>query len=55
LRISFDPAKRELTRRHRGLDFARAGGIFEGRIATIGSITARRVSSARGISTAGWW
>ena len=33
--ITFDPAKRELTRRHRGLDFARAGEVFDGRTATI--------------------
>ena len=35
MRIAFDPAKRELTRQHRGLDFARAGEVFEGRTATI--------------------
>jgi uncharacterized protein len=35
LKVTFDPAKRELTRRHRGLDFARAGEVFEGRAATI--------------------
>jgi hypothetical protein len=35
MRITFDPAKRALTLRHRGLDFARAGGVFEGRTATI--------------------
>ena len=33
--ITFDPAKRELTRRQRGLDFARAGKVFDGRTATI--------------------
>jgi uncharacterized DUF497 family protein len=32
--ITFDPAKRALTLRHRGLDFARAGEVFAGRTAT---------------------
>ena len=35
MRIAFDPAKRDLTLRHRGLDFARAGEVFEGRTATV--------------------
>ncbi len=35
MKITFDPAKRALTRRRRGLDFARAGEVFEGRTATI--------------------
>ena len=35
MEITFDPAKRALTRRHRGLDFARAGEVFAGRTATI--------------------
>ncbi|MDR3465918.1 MAG: BrnT family toxin [Xanthobacteraceae bacterium] len=34
LSISFDPAKRELTLRMRGLDFADAGEVFAGRTAT---------------------
>jgi uncharacterized DUF497 family protein len=33
--ITFDPAKRALMRRHRGLDFARAVEVFGGRTATI--------------------
>jgi len=33
--MTFDPAKRDLTLRHRGLDFARAGEVFAGRTATI--------------------
>jgi uncharacterized protein len=33
--ITFGPAKRELARRHRGLDFARAGEVFDGRTATV--------------------
>jgi hypothetical protein len=33
--ITFDPRKRELTRRHRGLDFVRASELFGGRTATI--------------------
>jgi uncharacterized protein len=32
--ITFDPAKREATRLHRGLDFADAGRVFEGDHAT---------------------
>jgi uncharacterized DUF497 family protein len=35
LRITFDPAKRDLTLRHRGLDFGRAGEVFAGQTATI--------------------
>ena len=35
MRITFDPAKRDLTLRHRGLDFARAGEVFGGRTATV--------------------
>ncbi len=35
MKITFDLAKRDLARRHRGLDFARAGEVFAGRTATI--------------------
>ena len=35
MRITFDQAKRDLTLRHRGLDFARAGEVLAGRTATI--------------------
>ena len=35
MKITFDPAKRDLTRRHRGFDFARIGEVFAGRTATI--------------------
>jgi uncharacterized protein len=35
LKIAFDPAKRDLTLKHRGLDFARADEVFAGRTATI--------------------
>jgi uncharacterized DUF497 family protein len=35
LQITFDPTKRALTLRHRGLDFARADELFAGRTATI--------------------
>ncbi|HVG50271.1 MAG TPA: BrnT family toxin [Xanthobacteraceae bacterium] len=35
MKIDFDPAKRDLTLRHRNLDFARAGEVFAGRTATI--------------------
>ncbi len=34
VRITFDPAKRALTIEHRGLDFADAAKVFEGRHAT---------------------
>ena len=33
--MTFDPAKRERTLRHRNLDFARAAEVFAGRTATI--------------------
>ena len=33
--ITFDPGKRDLTLKHRGLDFARADEVFAGRTATI--------------------
>jgi uncharacterized DUF497 family protein len=35
LKITFDPAKRALTLRYRGLDFARAADVFAGRTATV--------------------
>jgi uncharacterized protein len=35
LKFTFDPAKRDLTLKHRGLDFARAAEVFTGRTATI--------------------
>jgi len=35
LRITFDPAKRDLTLKHRGLDFARADEVFAGLTATV--------------------
>ena len=35
MKISFDPAKRELTLRHRGLDFVDAAEVFASRHATI--------------------
>jgi uncharacterized DUF497 family protein len=35
LKVTFDPAKRDLTLRHRGLDFARVGEVFAGPTATI--------------------
>ncbi|MBI4273100.1 MAG: BrnT family toxin [Rhizobiales bacterium] len=34
MRVTFDPAKRELTLRERGLDFAEAAKVFAGRHAT---------------------
>jgi uncharacterized protein len=35
VKITFDPAKRDLALRHRGLDFARAVEVFAGRTATV--------------------
>ncbi len=35
MKITFDPAKRDLTLKHRGLDFARAAEVFVGRTATV--------------------
>ncbi len=35
MEITFDPAKRDLVLKHRGLDFARAGELFAGETATI--------------------
>ena len=35
MEITFDPVKRDLTLKHRGLDFARAGEVFAGRTATV--------------------
>ena len=35
MRITFDPAKRDLTLKHRGLDFARADEVFAGLTATV--------------------
>ena len=54
MQVTYDPAKRDLTLGHRGLDFARAGEVFAGRTATVGSIKAKPVSSLRVVSTVGW-
>jgi len=35
MKITFDPAKRDLTLEHRRLDFARAGEVFAGLTATV--------------------
>ena len=35
MKIEYDPAKRELTLVHRGLDMARAGEVFDGATLTI--------------------
>jgi uncharacterized protein len=35
MEITFDPAKRDLTLAHRGLDFARADAVFSGLTATV--------------------
>ena len=35
MEITFDPAKRDLTLKHRGLDFGRAGEVFSGPTATV--------------------
>jgi uncharacterized DUF497 family protein len=35
MKITFDPSKRDLTLKHRALDFARAGEVFAGRTMTV--------------------
>ena len=50
--IIFDPAKRALTLRRRGLDFADAATVFAGRHATI--LDARRDYGEQRFITAGW-
>jgi uncharacterized DUF497 family protein len=35
MKITFDPAKRDITLRHRGLDFPRAVEVFAGGTATV--------------------
>ena len=35
MRIEYDPAKRSITLRDRGLDMADAGGVFEGETITV--------------------
>jgi uncharacterized protein len=35
MKITFDPSKRDLTLRHRGLDFVRAAEVFAGLTATV--------------------
>lgn len=35
MKITFDPSKRDLTLKHRGLDFARAAEVFAGRTITV--------------------
>lgn len=35
MKITFDPSKRDLTLKHRALDFARAGEVFAGLTATV--------------------
>ncbi len=52
MEISFDPEKRALTLRRRGLDFADAATVFAGRHATIAD-TRRDYGEERFI-TAGW-
>lgn len=58
MQITFDPSKRDLTLKHRGLDFARAGEVFAGLTATIVDDRfdyGKPASSRRVISTDGWW
>ena len=58
MEITFDPAKRDLTVKHRGLDFARAGEVFAGPTATIVDERfdygeTRLITAAT--STIAWW
>jgi uncharacterized DUF497 family protein len=43
VRITFDPTKRDLTPRHRGLDFAAAAEVFADRHITVGILAGRVV------------
>ena len=52
MRITFDPAKRAITLRERGLDFADAVNVFAGRHATIPD--ERRDYRESRFITAGW-
>jgi uncharacterized protein len=51
VKVTFDLAKRGLTLRHRGLDFARAAEIFAGRTAT--TVDNRRDYGETRVITAG--
>lgn len=51
MKITFDPAKRDLTLKFRGLDFARADEVFAGRTATV--VDDRRDDSEIRFITAG--
>jgi uncharacterized DUF497 family protein len=58
MEITFDPAKRDLTLKHRGLDFTRAAEVFAGRTATVVDDRfeyGETVSSAWVFSTSDWW
>ena len=50
--VTYDPEKRDLTLRHRGLDFAEAAAVFAGRHATIADD--RRDYGEPRLITAGW-
>ncbi len=52
MRVPFDPAKRAITLRERGLDFADAVNVFDGRHATIRD--ERRDHPEPRFITAGW-
>lgn len=52
MRITFDPKKRELTRRQRGLDFADAAEVFAEPVHE--QIDARRDYGETRIQTVGW-
>ena len=51
MKVTFDPAKRDLAIRHRGLDFSRAGEVFAGRTATV--VDGRRDYGETRLITAG--
>ena len=50
--VTYDPGKRDLTLRRRGLDFAEAAAVFAGRHATI--VDDRRDYGEPRLITAGW-
>jgi uncharacterized DUF497 family protein len=44
IEITFDPVKRDVTLKRRGLDFARAADVFAGDAVTIADIMGKNVS-----------
>lgn len=58
--ISYDPAKRAKVLAERGIDFARAGAVFDGKTAEVEDTRRdygerRFVTAARSMSGLWWW